>query len=363
MNRGLVQQLLVAIEVGVIFTIPPHAEGWEDGLRSLDEVRTQIGEVKVRLQYMADTPAWLLEDLESIQGKLNDFVRFRDDFYRNFPSGGLSGTWAARPSAERALTQLQHEVAALKHNIRVKAGRVGQDRTQTIHTAEKVAVFGFGIVFVVTMLVIAINYDEPTRFQYEVFKVVLALAAAGFAAMIPGLLGVDIPGVKAGGALAVFVLVMYKSPADFVATPPPKPVRGSVILDDGFHSYRSSGFLFSSGSVVAWDSRVADILAARQQNASKTGFFLPYDSTPYRSAELDRQATAGIQKVNAASFDDVQQCPTSGYAYHWFQPEANAFYCVRLRSGKAFALIRIAALDDDRIGIEYLYQPSGSNRF
>ncbi len=91
-------------------------------------------------------------------------------------------------------------------------------------TQERIAVFVFGIVFLVAMLVLAINFPEPTTFQYEVFKVVLALAAAGVAAMVPGFLEVTVPGwAKAGGAIAVFVLIMYKSPASLVV-PKPSPM-------------------------------------------------------------------------------------------------------------------------------------------
>ena len=66
------------------------------------------------------------------------------------------------------------------------------------------------------MLAIAIFFPEPKPFQYLIFRIVLALAAAGFAAPIPGLIHVDIPYVKAGGAIAVFVIVFYFNPAALV---------------------------------------------------------------------------------------------------------------------------------------------------
>lgn len=88
-------------------------------------------------------------------------------------------------------------------------------------THERIAVFFFGVVFLTVMLVLAVFFPTPSAFQYLVFKVTLGLAAAGIAALIPGFLEVNIPTwLKAGGALAVFALVMYKSPADLVSTPP-----------------------------------------------------------------------------------------------------------------------------------------------
>jgi hypothetical protein len=87
--------------------------------------------------------------------------------------------------------------------------------------------FGFGVVFVVTMLVLAILFPNPTPFQYTVFRIVLALAAAGVAAMIPGILELEFAGwIRAGGALAVFVVVYFYNPASTVSREPPtEPTR------------------------------------------------------------------------------------------------------------------------------------------
>jgi hypothetical protein len=81
--------------------------------------------------------------------------------------------------------------------------------------------FLFGVIFVVTMLVLAIEVPNPTPFQYTVFRVVLALAAAGVAAMIPGFLELTVPDwIRAGGALAVFVVVFFYNPANLLAPSP-----------------------------------------------------------------------------------------------------------------------------------------------
>lgn len=85
-------------------------------------------------------------------------------------------------------------------------------------TLQIVIAFVFGVIFVVTMLMIAIYFPKPTPFQYNVFRVVFALAAAGIAAMIPGFINLTInPSVglliRAGGALAVFIIVFFFNPA------------------------------------------------------------------------------------------------------------------------------------------------------
>lgn len=76
---------------------------------------------------------------------------------------------------------------------------------------------GSGIVFLIILLALAIAIPNPTPFQYTVFRIVLALAAAAFAATIPGFLEVTVSGIaRATGAIAVFLIVFFFSPARMV---------------------------------------------------------------------------------------------------------------------------------------------------
>lgn len=85
---------------------------------------------------------------------------------------------------------------------------------------QQIAAYAFGVVFVVAMLAIALFVPQPTSFQYLVFRIVLSLATGGVAAMIPGFVQVNIPGIaRAGGALAVFVVVFFYNPAALVSNP------------------------------------------------------------------------------------------------------------------------------------------------
>lgn len=96
---------------------------------------------------------------------------------------------------------------------------------------ERVLAFGFGIVFVIALLVLALAVPTPTPFQYTIFRVVLALVAAGVAAMIPGFLQVTIPDwLRAGGALAVFVIVYFYNPAALV-TPPNGDITLKIVRE------------------------------------------------------------------------------------------------------------------------------------
>jgi hypothetical protein len=68
------------------------------------------------------------------------------------------------------------------------------------------------------MLFFATQYPNPTSSQLFTFGVVLALAAAGVGAILPGSLGVEwtgvggLPAVRAGGALAMFAMVFAFQP-------------------------------------------------------------------------------------------------------------------------------------------------------
>ena len=61
-----------------------------------------------------------------------------------------------------------------------------------------------GVLFVITLIVIAFTVECPTEFQNQIFKIVMALASGAFAAMIPGAININ-----ASGAVAVFVMVYF----------------------------------------------------------------------------------------------------------------------------------------------------------
>ncbi|MCW8891514.1 MAG: hypothetical protein OQL20_12715 [Sedimenticola sp.] len=89
---------------------------------------------------------------------------------------------------------------------------------------ERVLAYTFGITFITVILIVALSLPYPTSFQYEVFKIILALACAGVAAFIPGFLNVQVGNwVRAGGAIAVFVVIFFFSPAK-LATHEPIPI-------------------------------------------------------------------------------------------------------------------------------------------
>jgi hypothetical protein len=107
-----------------------------------------------------------------------------------------------------------------QHSIVIQGKTINIGGIQMSKDHEKLVAVLFGAAFLVALLFIAIQFQTPTTFQYTVFRIILAISAAGFASVIPGFLEVTVPGyVRAGGALGVFVVVYFFSPAALVANP------------------------------------------------------------------------------------------------------------------------------------------------
>lgn len=99
---------------------------------------------------------------------------------------------------------------------------------RAVPAVDRILAFTFGVVFIVVILAIAIWIPEPTGFSYTIFRIVIALAAAGVGAVIPGFLTVSFRNVlRAGGAVALFVIVYFFAPVaigEGEASTPPPPV-------------------------------------------------------------------------------------------------------------------------------------------
>lgn len=107
--------------------------------------------------------------------------------------------------------------------------------------------FVFGLLFIGLTLVISIIIKNPTPYQYSVFRMISSLAGAGVAALIPGFLFVEInPGtqllIRAGGALAVFILLYFFRPANL-----PAPQQGDS-PNDRQTNITLNQFIYGQGS-------------------------------------------------------------------------------------------------------------------
>ncbi|MFS8047041.1 DUF4019 domain-containing protein [Rhizobium sp. BR 314] len=159
--------------------------------------------------------------------------------------------------------------------------------------------FAFGVIFVAVMLVFATQYPNPTPSQLFTFVVVLALAAAGIGAILPGTLGVEwsgpggMPAVRAGGAIALFALVFLFRPTIEGATvkfvPPttsPEPVIQSYLADT------DAGNISKAWSEL--DDTAKGLIIGSEADLEKVykSFVAPLGAVQWRS---EPKGTAGVE--------------------------------------------------------------------
>lgn len=73
--------------------------------------------------------------------------------------------------------------------------------------------FVFGVIFLVTIIIFAVLFPNPSDFQVWVFVAALALAAGGIGAALPGSFDIQYKGfIRAGGALGLVALVYLNQP-------------------------------------------------------------------------------------------------------------------------------------------------------
>lgn len=109
-------------------------------------------------------------------------------------------------------------------------------------SAQMVLAFVFGVIFVSVILYLSLHIKDLDAFTKMVFLVVLSLAAGGVGAVIPGFIVAGDPSklVRAGGALAVFFIVLYFGSQYIAPGPTPdgvfKPDRDPSLVSNEFVS-------------------------------------------------------------------------------------------------------------------------------
>ena len=108
--------------------------------------------------------------------------------------------------------------------------------------------FAFGCVALGVVLWLAFRAETLTNQQFEILRIVLALAGGGVGAVIPGFLDVGMKAggklaLRAGGALAVFAVVYFWSPAHW------RPSDDAMQRTEGPNSPIQSG----SGNTVIYN--------------------------------------------------------------------------------------------------------------
>lgn len=112
-----------------------------------------------------------------------------------------------------------------------------------------ISAFAFGVVFLTAIFVTALFKPNPTAFQYNIFRIMISLAAAGVGAILPGFLDVRFrQAIRAGGALALFLVVYFGSPAALtpILGEPPLPESNAEPTIQKWFSHLDSGELAES---------------------------------------------------------------------------------------------------------------------
>ena len=168
-------------------------------------------------------------------------------------------------------------------------------RAGGIAVSDKLLAFSFGVIFVTFILIIAWIDPNPSGFSYTVYRIVLSLAAAGVGAVIPGFITVRAgTWIRAGGAVALFVIVYFFGPAAIVdepsvKPPPPETARKHAdawlaLVDKGDYAsaYRAMSPYFRSqysqndvADLISHERKNLGNISSRQINASTTAYNPP----------------------------------------------------------------------------------------
>jgi len=138
----------------------------------------------------------------------------------------LSAEWPNVPEGER-FGYLKTKLAPYPfhiQNVVFASFNLGRDqimlKREEYERGERRLGFLWGVGFILILIALAFLAPNPTLWQYTLFRIVLALAAAGFTNYIEGMLNIKWKFIRAAGPLAVFVIVFFFSPAALVTNPP-----------------------------------------------------------------------------------------------------------------------------------------------
>lgn len=186
--------------------------------------------------------------------------------------------------------------------------------------------FVFGAIFIITILVFTAVVKDPSPTEVWTYRIILALAAAGVAAILPGFIDIKYKGfVQAGGAIGVFVLILLAFPAPDAARKPASPNPDAQAPEE-----------------IVWPTEDADFAARKYVDLVDNGKFVEaYESVdksmgvPWTTFEatyktglvplgavIDRRQTGAKREV------DPPGRPKGGYAIVTYQTKfANEAKC------------------------------------
>jgi hypothetical protein len=86
-------------------------------------------------------------------------------------------------------------------------------------------IMGLGIMFLAIPLILIISrHPDANSTEFWMYRIIASLGAAAIGGSLPGLVAIDRAGIKATGAVALFVIVFFTTPKGAAPTPTPQPV-------------------------------------------------------------------------------------------------------------------------------------------
>jgi hypothetical protein len=192
--------------------------------------------------------------------------------------------------------------------------------------------FAFGSVFIISILVFTAVVKNPSPTEIWTYRIILALAAAGVAAVLPGFIDIKYKGfVQAGGAIGVFVLILLAFPAPEpapapAAAPAPTPAKAET----------------AASEEVVWPTEDPDFVARKYVELVDSGKFLDayeqVDKTTgipwatfeaaYKAGHVPLGAAVDRRQTGAKRTIDPAGKPKGGYAIVTYQTKfANEAKC------------------------------------
>jgi hypothetical protein len=191
--------------------------------------------------------------------------------------------------------------------------------------------FVFGAIFIITILVFTAVVKDPSPTEVWTYRIILALAAAGVAAILPGFIDIKYKGfVQAGGAIGVFVLILLAFPAPD-PTPKPAPAKAEAQASSE-----------QVGQEIVWPTEDPDFVARKYVELVDEGKFLEaYEAVDktmgipwatfeasYKAGHLPLGAAVDRRQTGAKREIDPPGRPKGGYAIVTYQTKfANETKC------------------------------------
>lgn len=128
--------------------------------------------------------------------------------------------------------------------------------------------FVFGAIFIITILAFATLVKDPSSTAIWTYRVILALAAGGVAAILPGFIDVKYKSfVQAGGAIGVFVLVLMAFPTPSAG--PEKPAATEKAAEAPAQAASPA-----ASQAIVWPTEDPDFVARKYVELVDNGKYL-----------------------------------------------------------------------------------------